>query len=212
MSVFWEHLIRRELTSNNSNMTTPTPADVVAQYEALRARSSRLRDFDAGIDANVRSALGAEWRFASHERRQEVLTQRQRDWEMLRYFYNSFENSGDRFSYLCMVYQNTEAFRAIGATKTLMVAHNLRDLYDQQQALETQEEKYAFWRQTLEQRQPIEQEAEDLQEFADLLIAFAEAHPEEFPSVPAGDPFENLFGYLDALGEQIKKQRHTNED
>lgn len=179
--------------------------DVIAEYEALRARSSRLRDFDAGIDAKVRTALGAQWQFAPDERRQEVLTQRQRDWEMLRYFYSSMENSGDLFTCLCLIYRHPEAFRAIGATKTLKAAHALRDLYDQQQALATQEEKDAFWRQTLEQRQAIEQGADGLREFADLLIAFAEAHPEEFPSVPAGDPFDNLFGYMDALKEQISR-------
>jgi hypothetical protein len=183
-------------------MNGKLPMDVIAEYEALRASSSRLRDIDAGIAAKVRSALGAQCQVVTDEQRHEVLTQRQRDWRSLRDFYN-WMNSSDLFGYLGMIYRNPEAFRAIGATKTLTAAEALRDLYDQHQALETEEEKNSLLLQTLEQRQPIEQSADGLQELANLLIAFAEAHPDEFPSVPAGDAFDNLFSYLDALSEQI---------
>ena len=181
--------------------------DVIAEFEALQERSSRLRDFDAGIHAKLRSVLGAQWQFEADERKQDVLTQRQRDWEMLRYFHESMANSGDLFGYLGMIYDDPKPFQVIGATKTLKAANALRVLYDQQQLLSTQDEKDAFWHQSQEQRQPIELEADSLHEFADLLIAFAEAHPDEFSSVPAGDPFDNLNAYLSTLKEQIREKK-----
>lgn len=181
--------------------------DVIAEFEVLQARWLRLRDFDAGIDAKLRSVLGAQRQFVADEKRKEVLTQRQRDWEMLRYFYESMANSGDLFACVGMIYHDPTPFQAIGATKTLKAANALRALYDQQQILSTQDEKDAFWHQSQEQRQPIELEADSLREFADLLIAFAEAHPDEFPCVPAGDPFDDISEHLSAWGEQIPAKK-----
>ena len=180
-------------------------------FETYKAKSERLRAFDAGIDAKLESVLGLDWEIDPEHRVTEVLTQRQRDWRALRdYFEMAIVCNGDLFGYLGMIYGNLDAFRAIGAIKTLDAAEALRSLYDRQQSLGSQEEKDAFWRETEEERLRIECKAETMLEFADLLIKFAEAHPGEFVAVVPGDPLENISGGLKALAEHLIKKRSAS--
>lgn len=180
--------------------------DQLAQHEA---KSQRLRAFDAGIEAKLTATLGPLWDLASAEQQKEVLTQRQRDWQHLRFFFEAaIVCNADLFGYLGMIYSNPDAFRAIGATKTLEAAESLRCLFEEQQSLGSDEEKDAFWLRTEKQRLPIERTAEDMMEFADLLIRFAEAHPNEFPPAAPGDPFEKLSEHMNALLQRAKGQHN----
>lgn len=188
-------------SSPSSEMELP------ADFIEYQSKSTRLQEFDAGIHAKLRTAFGAKWQLVPEERRNEILSERQRDWEMLRYYEASLANSGDLFSCLGLIYSYPEAFAAIGATKTLAASESLRALYERQQTLGSQDEKDAFWRDTRKRRQPIEVSADSLLEFADLLIRFAESHPDEFTAVPAGDPFTNLSAYLDVLHQHITESR-----
>jgi hypothetical protein len=153
--------------------------------------SAQLRKFDAGIERILREAFGKLWFAATPEAVSKVLTPRQQAWEILRDFYeSSIVNSGDLFSYLHVVYDHRDFFEQIGAHKTLKAAEELTSLYVQYSELNTADEKGDFWHQTRNQRAPIEKEAEGMNEFAELLIRFAQAHPEEFSEGPVKDwPF-----------------------
>jgi hypothetical protein len=91
-------------------------SDWLAAYEM---KSQRLRAIDAGVSAKLRSALGSQWQFATEEQLEASLSPQQRDREMLRYFHESLVNSGDPFTCVRLIYDHPEAFRTIGATKTL---------------------------------------------------------------------------------------------
>jgi hypothetical protein len=174
--------------------------DIPRELLDTERRSARLARFDAGIDAILRDALGKNWLLAKSEDQQHHLTQRQRDWRELRYFYEaSIVNSGDLFGYLQMIYARPEMFEQIEAIKTLAAAEALRPLYDVYSQLPTEDEKNDYRHETNEQRQPIEGSAEDMFEFADLLIRFAERHPAEFPEVEAQDPFDRSSELMETL-------------
>lgn len=185
-------------------------ATMVAAHQALQEKNNRMSDYDAGIDAKLKDALGLQWHFASEEQIHEILSPCQQDWRMLRYFYETLSNDGDFFRRVSMIYNHPEAFRAIGAFKTLEAAEALREYYGQQRALGTPDEQEAYWEQTREQRKPIERQADSVLELADLLISFAEDNPDELTSIPAGDPFEHLTEHLAAMKQRIIDARsHT---
>ncbi|WP_038166259.1 hypothetical protein [Verrucomicrobium sp. BvORR106] len=178
-------------------------ATMVAAYQALKVKNDLMRDYDTGINAKLQSALGLQWHFASEEQIQQILSPRQQDWRMLRYFYEALSNDGDLFRRVSMIYNQPEAFRAIGAFKTLEAAEALREHHIQLLSFGTLDEQETFWAQTREQRKPIEQQADSVLELADLLIRFAETHPDEFIAVPAADPFDQMFERLAALKQHI---------
>jgi hypothetical protein len=180
----------------------------IAQY---KAKVNRLHEFDAGIAAKLKDALGPKWQLASEVQRGMHLTARQKDWNVLRYYFECIANNGDVFASVGLILNKSEAFHAVGATKTLAAAESLRDLYDQYAALKTHK-KDAFWRNTETERQPIEEGADNLLEFADLLIAFAEAHPEEFSALPPpANPLAHISEYLDVLKQDIQERRQTGK-
>ena len=170
-------------------------------------RSRRLSQFDAGLDAILQESLGRDWLMAKPEDEDRLLTQRQRDWRELRYFYDaSIVNSGDLFSYLWIVYDRLELFKEIEAVKTLAAAEELRPLHDVYSQLQTEYEKSAYWNETRERREPIEQNAEGVSEFADLLIRYAERYPTDFPEVEPQDPFDRVSELIESL------RRDANEN
>lgn len=170
-------------------------------------RSRRLSQFDAGLDAILQESLGRDWLMAKPEDEDRLLTQRQRDWRELRYFYDaSIVNSGDLFSYLWIVYDRLELFKEIEAVKTLAAAEELRPLHDVYSQLQTEYEKSAYWSETRERREPIEQKAEGVSEFADLLIRYAERYPTDFPEVEPQDPFDRVSELIESL------RRDANEN
>ena len=176
------------------------------EFSEYTLKSTRLNEFDAGIDAIIQTAIGPGWQFASEEQEIELLTERQRNWRELRGFYEAaIVNSCDLFNYVGMVYDQRDLFAAIGATKTLAAADALLGLYEQQQQLPTQDQKDAFWHQTREGRQPIEDTAENILEFADLLIRYAEQHPMDFPTAPPCNPIENLLEISEILRQRASE-------
>lgn len=174
--------------------------DLPPELLAYRENSAKLRRFDSGIDQLLRAAFGKDWLAAGSEAEAEVLSPRQLGWRFLRHFYEaSIVNSGDLFGYLHMVYERRELFEEIGANKTLKAAEELRPLYEEYAALPSDQGKGDFWHETRDQRAAIENEAEGMGEFAELLLQFAEAHPEEFPEGPAQDPLSRISEVLDTL-------------
>jgi hypothetical protein len=179
------------------------PKDVLEELK----RSNRLERFDAGIDAILKDALGRDWMLAKSDAHERVLTQRQRDWRELRHFYEaSIVNSADLFNYLWMIYSRLELFEEIEAVKTLDAAERLRPLHEAYSQLATKDEKDQFWKETLEERLPIEYTAEDPREFAELLIRFAERHPADFPEVEVRNRFDRLSELMGSL------QRKADEE
>ena len=156
---------------------------VILDYQK---RARRLKRFDAGLDSILKAALGRDWLTAKPEDEARLLTPLQRGWRELRYFFEaSIVNNGDLFGYLYIVYSRRELFEQIGAVKTLTAAEKLKQLHTTYSQLPTWEERGNYWHETREQRAPIENAAEDMCEFADLLIRFAERHPTELPEVEA---------------------------
>jgi hypothetical protein len=174
--------------------------DLPQEFQDHQRQSDRLERFDAGLDAILQEALGKDWLLAKQEDEDRLLTQRQRDWRELRYFYEaSIVNSADLFSYLSIIYTRPEIFQEIKAVKTLAAAEELRPFHDAYTQLATEEEKNDYWHQTRQQREPIEGLAEDMSEFADLLIQHAERHPSDFPEVEARNPFDRVSELVGSL-------------
>jgi hypothetical protein len=166
-------------------------------------REARLSEFDAGIESILHGELGDEWPLLPDERRNEVLTERQRYWWAVRRFYvSAICSSGHRFDYLGIVFENPDAFEAIGATKTIAAAESLRRLYEQSEQCGTQEESRAFYSTNCFELEQIDETAEDEMEFANLLIKFAEAYPGDFPRATATDPLAKFQKMMEMLQEQ----------
>jgi hypothetical protein len=184
------------------------PKDVLEELK----RSNRLERFDAGIDAILKDALGRDWMLAKSDAHERVLTQRQRDWRELRHFYEaSIVNSADLFSYLWMIYSRPELFEEIEAVKTLAAAERLRPLHEAYSQLATKDEKDHFWKETLEERLPIEYTAEDPREFAELLIRFAERHPADFSAVEVQNRFNRLSELMGSLRRKAEDEGHETK-
>lgn len=174
--------------------------DLPQDYLDYQERFARLRRFDAGIDAILREGLGADGTLPTSEDEGRLLTPRQRDWQELRCFFEaSIVNSGDLFSYLSIIYSLPEMFEQIEAVKTLAAAEELRPFYDAYSELQNPDEKDKYLQETREQREPIEWKAEDSCEFADLLIRFAERHPEEFREMEAPNPLDHFSEVMGAV-------------
>ncbi len=197
-------------TVNPDEDASKKPMDLPQELLDYEEKADRLARFDSGLDAILLEALGQDWLLAKPEEKERLLTPRQRDWRDLRYFYEaSIVNSGDLFGYLSMVYSRPELFEQIGAVKTLAAAEDLKVLHDAYSQLPTDDERNKYRRETREQRKPIEQTAEDLLEFADLLIRFAERHPEEFPEMEPQNPFDRV---SELAGSLRRKKVETGRD
>jgi hypothetical protein len=161
----------------------------------------------------MQEAIGKDWLLAKPEDEERLLTARQRDWRELRYFYEaSIVNSGDLFGYLSIIYSRPELFEQIKAVKTLAAAEELKPLHDAYSQLPTEDERNDYWHETREQRQEIEDAAEDMCEFADLLIRFAECHPTDFPEVEAQNPFDRVSELMGSLHRKAVEGGHDTGD
>lgn len=185
------------------------PMDMPQDFLDYQDRSSRLERFDAGLDAILQEALGKDWLLAKPEDEERLLTPRQRDWRELGYFYEaSIVNSGDLFSYLSIVYSKPELFEQIGAVKTLSAAEELKPLHEAYSQLAAENAQDAYWNEIRERREPIEQGAEDMCEFADLLIQYAERHPADFPEGEAQNPFDRVSELMGSLRRKTDEGGH----
>jgi hypothetical protein len=90
------------------------------------------------------------------------------------YWHAALLNAGEVFSWLFLVIENEEAFVAAGAEGTLKAMAKLMSFYREQQKLKDQSEKDAYGRRTKDERASAELFAEDTNEFAKLLLAYAE--------------------------------------
>ena len=88
-------------------------------------------------------------------------------------------NSGDIFGYLNMVIGHEKKFEAIGAKGTLEAKKKLLPLYREMQAKPTDDERWAFWRETRERRKDDEDLAEGTVGFGQLLLDYAKKHDPE---------------------------------
>ena len=174
-------------------------------------RLDRLARFDAGLEAVLREGTGQHWIHATPADEERLLTPRQRDWRELRSFYEAIANSGDLFRYLSIVYTRPELFEQIEASKTLAAANGLKEYHYAYSQLATEDEKNKFWFETREEREAIERTAEDICEFADLLIRFAERHPEEFREMEAGNPLDRVCELMGSLRNKVGEAGHDTK-
>jgi len=92
----------------------------------------------------------------------------------LRYLYNAaLVNNGAVFTYMHFMIPRKWQFEAIGARGCIAAMDALMTFYNEQQKLETDEEKMDYWHQTRSDRDPAEDLAEDPNVFARLLLDFA---------------------------------------
>jgi hypothetical protein len=110
-----------------------------------------------------------------------------------------------------MIYARPELFEEIEeieAVKTLAAAERLRPLHEAYSQLATKDEKDQFWKETLEERLPIEYTAEDSSEFAELLIRFAKRHPADSPVVEPQSRLDRLSELMGALRHKATEAGH----
>jgi len=73
------------------------------------------------------------------------------------------------------------------------------------------EEQYAYTKHTEAERAAIEEQAEDMDEFAALMIAYAEAHPEDFPLAEPVDPIANMGDVVTDLRREAESKGEMDE-
>jgi len=85
-------------------------------------------------------------------------------------------NSFDIFGSVYYIIENKAAFVEIGATGVLKALDALMPFYLEQQKLSSEEEKRRFWRETRDERASAENLSEGMNQFAELLLAYAVKH------------------------------------
>lgn len=174
------------------------------QQNESKDRSERLSEIDEGISERLKASLGSQWYFASDADRDKVLNQRQIDWESLRYFSKAYNNDGHWFERVGMIYQSEALFIDLGAHHMVAAAKKLRPYYDEMCAKHDEAARMQYWHETRAQREPIEEMAETWDEFEKLLLAFAEAHPEDLPVRPRQKVEESMDDYFSAFRDRIR--------
>jgi hypothetical protein len=102
------------------------------------------------------------------------------------YFYEAgLVNEGDVFGYMHCMIEQRKALEAIGAKGCLAALEALMPYYEEQQQLATDDKKREYWHRTRCDRQQAELLAEDVNEFARLMLAYAQQHDSEIGSVTA---------------------------
>jgi hypothetical protein len=92
----------------------------------------------------------------------------------LQYFYEAaLVNNADVFGYLPYMIEHRSKFEAIGAHGCLAALDGLMPYYEEQQKLNTYDEKNEYWHRTKSDRRDIETLAEETNDFARLLLEFA---------------------------------------
>lgn len=95
--------------------------------------------------------------------------------ERLYYFWSAaIVNAGDIFGYMEFMIENKSGLEATGAKGCLAAIDKLMPYYQEQLILETDSQKNDYWHRTKLEREPAEDLAEDVIEFARLLLEYAE--------------------------------------
>jgi hypothetical protein len=89
------------------------------------------------------------------------------------YWSAALVNAGDVFSYLPFIIEHKQDFAAIGAHGTLKALEALMPFYTEQQELEDINEQHAYAGRMRDQLDAAQEAAEDVQDFARLLLAYA---------------------------------------
>jgi hypothetical protein len=109
--------------------------------------------------------------------KRKVLTKSERlFWDLCLYWDISYVTNGDMFSWLSLIVDHKRELAAIGANGTLEAMDRLMPFYlDARQSADYAASCEHFWR-TKKEREPIEALAEDMNEFARLLLQYAQNH------------------------------------
>lgn len=104
-----------------------------------------------------------------------TLSERERLFSDLCYYWEAaLVNNGDVFGYVQFIIEHQTDFAAIGADGTLRALDRLMPFYREQQEILDESEKGAYWHRTKEKRASAEAFAEDVLEFARLLLRYAQ--------------------------------------
>ena len=92
-------------------------------------------------------------------------------------------NNADVFGYVQFIIEHQTDFAAIGADGTLRALDQLMPFYREQQEIKDESEKGAYWHRTKEKRASGEAFAEDVLEFARLLLQYAQKNLGEYSDI-----------------------------
>ena len=125
------------------------------------------------------------------------------------YWDRALVNNGDMFSWLGFILGHKADLAAIGAAGTLEAIDRLMPFYLEQQQAENESARAEYWRRTKEEREPLEAIAEEVNEFAKLLLRYAQNNlgtPGELqpPRIPADVAAKLPAGFWDSLQDSLQ--------